>query len=93
MDPFRILTNQPLSRIQLTTMLSYLVEIEGYRARIERDREGVLWGRVIEMEEIIFFKSVSTRMVERNFALALEAYFERCRSLGVEPEKPPPTGL
>jgi predicted HicB family RNase H-like nuclease len=28
------------------------------------------------------------RVVERQFIKALEAYFERCKQRGVEPEKP-----
>ena len=72
-------------------MLSLLYEIEGYRARVERDREGVLHGRVIEIEEVITFKAISMRLVERNFARALEAYFERCRMMGTDPEVPKPT--
>ena len=47
-------------------MLSLLYEIEGYRARVERDREGILHGRVIEIEEVITFKAISIRLVERN---------------------------
>ena len=72
-------------------MLSLLYEIEGYRARVERDREGILHGRVIEIEEVITFKAISMRLVERNFARALEAYFERCRMMGKEPEVPKPS--
>ena len=71
-------------------MLSFLLEFEGYRARIERDREGVLHGRVIEIDEPIYFKALTIRVVERKFAMALEAYFDRCRQLGVDPEKPTP---
>lgn len=72
-------------------MLSLLYEIEGYRARVERDREGILHGRVIEVEEVITFKAISLRLVERNFARALEAYFERCRMMGKDPEVPKPS--
>lgn len=69
-------------------MLSLLYEIDGYRARVERDREGVLHGRVIEIEEVITFRAISIRLVERNFSRALEAYFDRCRMEGKEPEQP-----
>ena len=69
-------------------MLPFLVEIEGYRARIERDREGVLHGRVIELHEVITFKATTLRMVETKFAKALAAYFIRCEQNGVQPEKP-----
>jgi predicted HicB family RNase H-like nuclease len=69
-------------------MLSLLYEHEGYRARVERDREGILHGRVIDIDEVITFKAISIRLVERNFARALEAYFERCRVVGKKPEVP-----
>ena len=74
-------------------MLSLLYELEGYRARVERDREGVLHGRVIEIEATVTFKAQTLRLVERNFARALEAYFERCRLLGKEPEDTKPLGF
>ena len=69
-------------------MLPFLVEIEGYRARVERDREGVLHGRVIEINETITFKATTLRMVETKFAKALQAYFARCQQNGHPPEKP-----
>ncbi len=69
-------------------MLPFLVEIEGYRARVERDREGVLHGRVIEISEVITFRATTHRMVEPTFARALQAYFTRCQQNGREPEKP-----
>ena len=74
-------------------MLSHLIEIEGYRARIERDREGILWGRVIDINEPINFKASTMRMVETRFAQALQAYFDRCLALGKEPEKPKAHGF
>ena len=74
-------------------MLSFLVEMEGYRARIERDRDGVLHGRVIEIEETIYYRALTIRMIERKFAMALEAYFDRCKQLGVEPSKPIPSSF
>ena len=74
-------------------MLSFLMELEGYRARIERDRDGILHGRVIEIEEVIYFRASTLRMVERKFANALELYFERCKQVGREPEKPIPMGF
>jgi predicted HicB family RNase H-like nuclease len=74
-------------------MIDYLVEVEGYRARVERARDGMLYGRVIGLEEIINFKAPTMRVVERQFAKALEAYFERCKMRGVEPEKPVSLGF
>ena len=72
-------------------MLTFLIELEGYRARIERDRDGMLYGRVIEINETIYFKAATIRVVERKFAMALEAYFDRCRQVGKDPEKPVPS--
>lgn len=69
-------------------MLPFLVEFEGYRARVERDRDGMLYGRVIGLNEIITFKAPTFRMVETRFAKALGAYFSRCEQKGVKPDKP-----
>ena len=70
------------------SLMQFLVEIEGYRAKVERDREGILHGHVLEMEEIIYFKASSMRMVETNFARALGNYLENCKARGIEPKKP-----
>ena len=70
--------------------MSFIVEIEGYRARVERDREGMLHGRVLEMEDRVYFKAATIRMVETKFANALQTYFEMCKQKGVEPKKPTP---
>jgi predicted HicB family RNase H-like nuclease len=69
-------------------MSSFLVELEGYRARIERERDGTLHGRVLEMEEIVQFRASTMRMIETKFANALETYFVNCRERGIEPRKP-----
>ena len=74
-------------------MVPFLVEIEGYRARVERDRDGTLWGRVIEIDEVITFKASTMRVVETRFAKALSAYFERCLQKGIPPQKPAPKGF
>ena len=74
-------------------MIEYMVEIEGYRAKIERARDGMLHGRVIGLDEVINFKAPTKRIVERQFAKALEAYFDRCRTRGVEPQKPKSLGF
>lgn len=70
--------------------VSFIVEIEGYRARVERDREGMLHGRVLEMEDLVYFKAATMRLVESKFANALQLYFELCKQKGVEPKKPTP---
>ena len=72
-------------------MRSYLVEYEGYRARVERDRDGILHGRVIDLNEVITFKAISFRLVESKFQLALLGYFARCEKMGVKPEAPKST--
>lgn len=71
-------------------MRSLLYEVAGYRAKVERDREGMLHGRVLDINEAITFKAISVRFIERNFERALYAYFERCKNLGMEPEEPKP---
>ena len=71
----------------------FLVECEGYYAKVERDNDGTLYGRVIGLEEIINFKASTRRVLDRQFAKALAAYFERCKQRGVEPEKPRSLGF
>ena len=68
--------------------MSFVVEIEGYRARVERTVDGMLHGRVLEMEDQIYFKAATMRMVETKFAKAIEGYLENCKQKGVEPRKP-----
>ena len=70
--------------------MSFIVELEGYRARVERDKEGILHGRVLEMEDTVYFKAATARMIETKFASALQHYFEMCKQRGVEPRKPTP---
>jgi predicted HicB family RNase H-like nuclease len=65
-----------------------IIELEGYYAKLERGLDGILVGRVIGLEEIIQFKAPTQRVVERCFSRALEAYFDRCKQRGIEPEKP-----
>ena len=72
-------------------MINQLIEFEGYRARIERAKDGMLYGRVLGLEEIINFRAPTMRVVERQFIKALESYFERCKQRGIEPEKPATT--
>ncbi len=40
------------------------------------------------MEELVYFKAATLRMVETKFANALQAYLEMCKQRGVEPRKP-----
>ena len=78
---------------RLRDVLSFLVEMEGYRARVDRDKDGILHCRVIEISETIYFRATTVRMIERKFAQALESYFDRCKQAGVDPEKPVPTSF
>jgi len=74
-------------------MFSFLIEFEGYRARVERDREGMFYGRVIEIDDVITFKASTMRQAESRFATALEVYFERCKEHGIDPQRPLLTGF
>ena len=74
-------------------MFSYLIEFEGYRARVERDREGMFYGRVLEIDDVVNFKASTMRQVESKFATALEYYFARCKEQGVDPQRPVNMGL
>lgn len=67
--------------------MSFVIEIEGYRARVERAVDGTLFGRVIEMEDQVYFRAAKMRMVETKFAKAIETYLESCKQRAVEPKK------
>jgi len=82
-----------LAKVPAPNLQFQLIEFEGYFARVERARDGILYGRVIGLEEVIHFKAVTQRVVERQFAMALEAYFQRCMQKGIKPEKPRAIGI
>jgi len=82
-----------LAKVPAPNLQFQLIEFEGYYARVERARDGLLYGRVIGLEEVINFKAVTQRVVERQFARALEAYFQRCLQKGIKPEKPRAFGI
>ena len=69
-------------------MINQLIEFEGYRATIQRGTDGMLYGKVLGLNEVVNFKAATMRVAERQLIRALEAYFERCHQRGMEPEKP-----
>ena len=74
-------------------MIQSIIEIEGYYAKLERSRDGMIFGRVIGLEHVINFKAPTLRVAERQFAKALESYFELCKQRGIEPERPRTLGF
>ena len=69
-------------------MINQLIEFEGYRATLERGTDGMLYGKILGLKEVVNFKAPTMRVAERQFIRALEAYIERCHQRGIEPEKP-----
>ncbi|HEX6575590.1 MAG TPA: hypothetical protein VF042_11535 [Gemmatimonadaceae bacterium] len=74
-------------------MMQSLIEFEGYYAKLERAPDGMIYGRVVGLERTINFKAPTIRVAERQFAKALESYFELCKQRGIEPEKPRTLGF
>ena len=53
-----------LAKVPAPNLQFQLIEFEGYFARVERARDGILYGRVIGLEEVIHFKGAFGRRVD-----------------------------
>lgn len=61
----------------------------GYTATVEYDAEGqVLYGRVIDLRDVITFQSDTAADVEREFHKSVDEYLAFCAEQGIEPAKP-----
>ncbi len=66
-------------------MLKYM----GYTGSVELDEEaGVLFGRVIDLRDVITFQGDSVNEVVRAFHDSVDDYLEFCAERGESPEKP-----
>ena len=66
-------------------MLNY----KGYQAKVEVDYEtGALYGRVINIRDIIFFEADSFDQLKNEFQISVDDYIAFCKEHGEEPDKP-----
>ena len=62
---------------------------KGYTGRYEVDPEdGVLYGRVDDIEDVITFEADNLEDLEREFRISVDDYLEWCAEDGVEPNRP-----
>ncbi|HEU4561134.1 MAG TPA: hypothetical protein VFS20_25000 [Longimicrobium sp.] len=61
---------------------------KGYTAHVEVDDDGVLYGCVEGIEDVVTFEANNLADLEREFRISVDDYFALCARNGVEPEKP-----
>ena len=62
---------------------------KGYTAEVIFDEKAkVLYGRVLDVQDVITFQSESAAALEEEFRASVDEYLEYCAELGREPEKP-----
>jgi len=65
------------------------MKYQGYTAHIEIDETaGVLFGKVLDIKDVITFKGNTVAEVEQKFYNSVDDYLEWCAELGEEPDKP-----
>lgn len=66
-----------------------LLAYKGYTGAITCDIEdGMLYGKVLGIEDTILYQGVTIEELKRDFMGAVDAYFELCKETGRKPEKP-----
>lgn len=70
-------------------MTKLLGPYQGYFGTVEIDfEEGILYGEVIGLRDVITFEGCTPDELERCFQDSLDAYLKFCEEKGVKPEKP-----
>ena len=68
--------------------MSNVLEYKGYYSKIEYSREdGLLYGRIEGINDLVNFESRQLDDIEKQFHLAVEDYLDFCKELGKEPER------
>ena len=66
-----------------------MMEYKGYHATTEYDAEdGVFYGDVVGIRDVIYFKSESVHGLEKEFRASIDDYLEWCDESGDPPNKP-----
>lgn len=62
---------------------------KGYTAEVTFDpEERILYGRVLDLRDIITFQSDSAAEIEKEFHTSVDEYLAFCKEQGIEPSKP-----
>ena len=68
--------------------MANILKYKGYFARIEYSAEdGVLYGKIEGIKDLVNFESDSASEIENEFHNAVDDYLELCRELGQEPDR------
>jgi predicted HicB family RNase H-like nuclease len=66
-----------------------LLTYKGYAGEVEYDPdERILYGRVLDLRDIITFQSESAAEIEEEFQTSVDVYLAFCEEQGIEPAKP-----
>ena len=66
-----------------------MMTYKGYTGKVELDDEvGILFGRVIDITDVITFKGTTVDEIRQAFRDSVDDYLEFCQELGKEPDKP-----
>jgi len=66
-----------------------LLTYKGYSAKVEYDaEERILYGRVLDLRDVITFQSESATDLEQEFRVSVDEYLAFCAEQGIEPAKP-----
>lgn len=69
-------------------MMKDILEYKGYYTKVNYSAEdGVLYGKIEGIKDLVNFECESAVEVKREFQRAVDEYLDLCVSLGKEPEK------
>ena|SRR2546427_4531117 len=66
-----------------------MMTYKGYTGKVDFDDEaGILFGRVIDIQDVITFKGTTVDEIRQAFRDSVDDYLEFCQELGKEPDRP-----
>ena len=66
-----------------------MLKYKDYQAKVDIDYEtGALYGRVINIRDIIFFEADSFEQLKKEFQFSIDDYLAMCAERGEDPNKP-----
>ena len=69
-------------------MMTNILEYKGYYAKVEYSAEdGVLYGKIEGIKDLVNFESESAAEIKKEFENAVDDYLYMCAEVGKEPDK------
>ena len=66
-----------------------MIKYKGYQAKVEVDPDaGVLYGRVIDTRDVIYFEATDVEQLKRAFEVSINDYLTMCTERGEDPDRP-----